>query len=162
MVKWPKRQYKVSGYTGSAEQDVRLLNHIQTSLMDLVSTYDTLNGIHIKFEKDARYQALIDVLDIIKHQKSISYRLSEQGIRAWYEIPEWPAPNEIRPFLLCGTGMEEAKLLDEKRQKAALRTLESSCYQIAQSLWASAVLWTVLFVLAITKHCTNTNRSRRG
>jgi len=94
----PKRNYIDITLTGDNQSDSIKLNFSQIRLRELLSSNDSLNGIHFKFGDTSQYWSFIKALDICRIEKAKTYLPYESSI--WvYHIP----PDTTIQTFVCGS-----------------------------------------------------------
>ncbi|RAK33655.1 UNVERIFIED_ORG: hypothetical protein DFS12_106414 [Chitinophaga ginsengisegetis] len=80
----PKRNYQLIRLTGNNRVDSLSLDYAQLVIHRMQQEHDTLNGIHLQFERGTRYWTLITALDILVQEGAQSYMVEPADI--WFMI----------------------------------------------------------------------------
>jgi hypothetical protein len=80
----PKRNYQLIRLTGNNRTDSLSLDYAQLVMHRMQQEHDTLNGIHLQFERGTRYWTLITALNILEQEGAQCYLVEPADI--WFMI----------------------------------------------------------------------------
>ncbi len=101
----PTRQFHRIELTGDAKGDQIKLDYLQLYIRDLITTKDTMHGIHLVLQYKATYASLVRAIDIARIENLQCTWMDEKGI--WYlEIPPAPLDELV-------TGLSHCVILNE-------------------------------------------------
>ena len=94
----PKRNYVDIILTGNNKNDKTKLNFSQIRIKEILSTNDSINGLHFKFMGNSEYWTFIRTLDILKFEGAKTYMALDNNF--WfYNVP----PDTTTINWICGT-----------------------------------------------------------
>jgi hypothetical protein len=101
----PQRNYINIDLTGNEKEDRTKLDFVQLQMRDLLKKKDTVSGIHIVFDNQSKYWALIETLNICLKEKARTYVLvgNEFWFFNYYPEPVITKKVVIGPIFSCGT-----------------------------------------------------------
>lgn len=85
------RKFKKVVFTGNLDSDKLKLTIVQNEIKNLISNYDTLNGIQFHFENNSQYKTYIKLLEILKDENATYYIPYKNNI--WFTNPTIPKSN---------------------------------------------------------------------
>lgn len=101
----PQRNYINIDLTGNEKEDRTKLDFVHLQMRDLLKNKDTVSGIHIVFDNQSKYWALIETLNICLKEKARTYVLvgNEFWFFNYYPKPVITKKVVIGPIFSCGT-----------------------------------------------------------
>lgn len=112
-----KRNYRIIDFNNSLDVEHKKINNLQFALRKLNKENDTVNGIKIHFDKKAKYEVYVKVLEILELEK-MPYYMQYKDDFLVLMMPE-SKKSKVRSFV-CGLQylyMSEEDLLEEERKK---------------------------------------------
>lgn len=129
----PKRDYTTIELNGDSHTDEIKLQFAQITIRELLSSNDTLKGVHFLFGDRSNYGSFIKAIDICRVEKAKTYMPHENNV--WfYNLPAIPVDTTQKiPAISCGSGHIKLK------PKLPWWTATG---QIARNIWLSS--WHVI------------------
>ena len=87
--------------SGEHSTDRNNLKQAQNRLRKMVSEGDTIHGVYFHFEKNARYWAFVEALNICKKERALVFITLNNDIQAYYTPPVIPGNSILVPFEFC-------------------------------------------------------------
>ncbi len=107
----PKRKFSEINLTGNKLNDEQTLEFAQNKIKNLVSTNDTINGVHFHFSKFSKFSSLVRALEICKIEKVNFFVPRDNDIWVFNYKPLPKPKDEILYSMTCGG---TSQLMDEK------------------------------------------------
>jgi hypothetical protein len=96
----PKREYQVVELSGDAQADRIKLDYVQVFVREMKARKDTLRGIHVVLQDQAKYSSLVRLIDLHNVEKLKYYWVDEKGI--WFFVmPDVPLDVAVCGLFNC-------------------------------------------------------------
>jgi hypothetical protein len=149
---YPARKYMHFILSANDTENVIVLDSARLAIRDLISTQDTVKGIHFHFDDKSNYWTFIRAVDICKIEKAKLF--VPAGNDLWvFNLPPRPQPTgrEVTGWI-CGT-IALAPTEEQYQDELAIENQVKLNYALEQAkrFWLPILLFILLVVLAIRK-----------
>jgi hypothetical protein len=147
--KLPERKWLQVNLIGNKAMDHSQLKGLRTVVHTMMTTYDTINGVHIRLTDTAKYESLVEIFDIAQLYDRIAYCCHKNDF--WFFINDRYRGPEPDYHFSCGTPFvvshlpSHASMFDFPLQ-----------YTFSKGLW---LMWVILGLLGLS--AVRTIRSAR-
>jgi hypothetical protein len=146
----PKREFIEINLTSNANENKIKLDFAQLAIRELISTKDTVKGVHFSFDNQAKFWTLIRTLDICEVEKAPVYVGETNNIWVFNLKPKPVLPEIEYPRYYCGGNLKTSEQIEIEKEIARQAKIKHLIATI-KPFWLSGFLLLTIIVLSFIR-----------